>query len=85
MMDGFKAAWENLGVGSNLAQISILAVLAFSSPFVLTYAYTSSRSKVEERHDGMGSPPPEAPYWIPFLGNALSFSSDTAGYIQGLK
>lgn len=84
-MDAFKAALENLGGGSNLAQIAILAVLVVSSPFVLTYAYTSSRSKIEERHDGVGSPPPEAPYWIPFLGNALAFSGDTEGYIQGLK
>ncbi|KAH8664724.1 cytochrome P450 [Xylariales sp. PMI_506] len=87
-MDLVKAALVSLGSGSNLAQITIFTILALLSPFLLTYAYSSARSETTKRHDEVGqvdNPPPEAPYWIPYLGNALSFSSDTAGFIQSLK
>ncbi|ETS80252.1 hypothetical protein PFICI_07781 [Pestalotiopsis fici W106-1] len=78
-------ALEIVGMAPNVAQISVAIILAVLSPFLLTYAYTSRQISAKETSDGVASPTPIAPYWIPVLGNALSFSRDTVGYIQGLK
>ncbi|KAF3020986.1 hypothetical protein E8E14_009806 [Neopestalotiopsis sp. 37M] len=78
-------ALNDLETGFDPAQIAVVVILAVLSPFILTYAYTSHQTSVKEIRDGAGNSAPRAPYWIPFLGNALSFSRDTAGYIQSLK
>jgi hypothetical protein len=54
-----------------------IVLLCFS-----TYLKTTLSSFIATKY---GSDPPTVPYWIPFLGSAIPFVKDTAGFLSRVK
>ncbi|KAF4969796.1 hypothetical protein FSARC_3021 [Fusarium sarcochroum] len=58
----------------------VKAVVLFVLPFLLTYAFTTFGNKGYQ--DGQAvREPPKVPYWIPFVGNTISFAHDTERFL----
>lgn len=68
--------------GFNVTPIAVVAVLLL--PFLLTYAITTIKSALLLRSRAAQVRAPAMPYWIPFLGNAIPFASDTVGFMKGV-
>lgn len=65
-----------------MAGISILLVAVFG----LTYLITSRRaSQLSKSPAPLRNRPPMTPYWIPFIGHAISYLIDGAGLVAGLE
>lgn len=60
----------------------VIASLFLVSPFVITYAATSVISFFKSKQKAVRAEPPPVPYSIPFMGNLLSFASDTKSYMS---
>lgn len=74
---GLRTDWRAITAG-----ISILLVVVFA----LTYLITSRRaSQLSKSPAPLGNRPPMAPYWIPFIGHAISYLIDGAGLVAGLE
>jgi hypothetical protein len=55
----------------------LMIVLAVASTLLMTYLITSVQSAIAWRsHKEHGKRPPILPYWIPFVGNLISYLWD---------
>src|ERR1700712_2584763 len=52
--------------------------------FPQTYIVTSIQSTIQIRNKTEGAEPPQAPYYIPYLGNSISFLLNRMNYVQHL-
>lgn len=56
---------------------TMLAILVLGTPFIVSYAITWVLAIGISGLTAKGQPP-EAPYWVPILGHALTFFWDTS-------
>ena len=50
-----------------------LVIVAIASLLIVTYIITSIRSALAMKNSRYGRRPPILPYWLPFIGSAISF------------
>lgn len=78
--------WQTLESSSHISELDSqydrrnVIGLSVVLTFVLTYMITFIKSSIRLRSKKYGREPPMAPYWIPFLGNLLSFAWDPFTY-----
>ncbi len=62
----------------------IIAVLAILLTLLFTYVSTSLQSLSTRHFRPRNAQPPLVPYWVPFVGNTVSFAANTRSYIASL-
>ena len=60
--------------------LRLVAVAATALAVLVTYVTTSLRG----RRSQQGEEPPSVPYWVPLVGNTLSFALNTEKFVGGL-
>lgn len=62
-----------------------VAVLLAALICTLTYVASSAKAALSTRTTGTGAKrPPLVPYWVPGVGNLVSWMRDTHGYVTRL-
>ena len=79
-MDLYQRFVDTLGFAAQSSWMSITAV-TFLSMFLSTYAVTTLNSALALQSRKDGREPPGVPYFIPFIGNSISFAWDPAAFV----
>lgn len=82
-MDLYQGLTNRLSIVAESNWVTITALI-LSSLFLSTYVTTTIKSMIALRSRKAEKEPPIFPYFLPLLGNSISFARDPAGFVASI-
>ena len=79
-MDSYEGLTDALGFRPPFDWITSIAI-TFVSIFLSTYIVTAAKSAFSRRRTKSSKAPPVIPYFIPLIGNTISFARNPAKFV----